>query len=121
MANFAVPGTWTFDGTNGSSQSTYRVSGHTTQENYLVVFDRKVPVLQNGIYSKPQVRVRIIRSFLDGDGAPLAQKAVVDTTISWPIAAPSASVRAMVSLIGTIFSDVNLDEDIVDLQRIPLA
>jgi hypothetical protein len=121
MANFAVPGTWTFDGTNGSSQSTYRVSGHTTQENYLVVFDRKVAVLQNGVYSKPSFRVRIIRSFLDSDSVPLPQKAVVDVSISWPLAAPSASVRAMISLIGTIFSDANLDEDVVDLQRIPLA
>lgn len=120
MANFAVPGTWTFDGTDGSLQSTYRVSGHTTAENYLVIFNRKVPSLQNGVYSKPAVRVRIIRSFVVG-GIPLASKAIVDTNITWPIEAPAASVKAMITLLGTIFSDVNLDDDVVDLQRIPLA
>lgn len=121
MANFAVPGTWTFDGSDGSLQSTYRVSGHTTKENYLVIFNRKVPSLSNGVYSKPQMRVRIIRSFVDGAGDPLSQKAAADVTIAWPIEATAASVKAMVTLLGTIFSDVNIAADFIDLQRIPLA
>lgn len=121
MANFAVPGTWTFNGTNGSDQSTYRVTGHTTNENYLVVFDRKVPQQTATGFTKPSFRVRIIRSFVDVSLKPLSSKALVDIQSSWPTAAPAASVKAMITLVGTIFSDVNLPADIVDLLRIPLA
>lgn len=121
MADFAVPGTWTWNGNNGSDQSVYRVTGHTTNENYLVMFDRKVPQQTATGFTKPSVRVRIIRSFVDGTLKPLSSKAVCDINISWPTAAPVASVKAMVTLIGTIFGDVNLASDIVDDLRIPLA
>lgn len=121
MADFAVPGTWTFNGSANQNQSSYRVTGHTTQENYLVIFDRKIPVTNgDGTFSKPSCRVRIIRTFLVS-GLPLATKAVCDINISWPMEAPVASVKAMVTLIGTIFSDVNLASDFVDDLRIPLA
>ena len=119
MADFAVPGTWTKDGSANGSQVTYRVTGHTVKENYLVVFDRKVPVLSNGVFSKPSYRVRIIRSFLDAAGEPLSQKAICDVNISWPLAATAASVKAMVTLIGTIFGDVNLASDIIDDMLLP--
>lgn len=119
MADFTVPGTWTYDGSANQNQSIFRVTGHTTQENYLVIFDRKVPSLVNGAYTKPSVRVRIIRTFLDTNSVPLDQKAVVDINISWPLAAPVASVKAMVTLIGTIFSDVEIASDFVDDLDIP--
>lgn len=121
MADFAVPGTWTHNGNNGSNQSTYRVTGHTTAENYTVVFDRKVPEQTSTGFTKPSVRVRIIRSFVDGSGVPLSSKALCDVNISWPIAAPVASVKAMVTLLGTIFSDANIASDFVDDLDIPLA
>lgn len=119
MADFTVPGTWTYDGSANQNQSTFRVTGHSVTENYLVIFDRKVPVLSNGSFSKPGVRTRIIRSFVDGNGDPLTQKAVVDIDISWPLAAPAADVKAMVNLIGTIFSDVEIASDFVDDLDIP--
>lgn len=120
MADFTVPGTWTYDGSANQNQSTYRVSGHTTQENYLVVFDRKVPVANgNGTFSKPSVRVRIIRSFVDADSVPLSSKAVCDVNISWPLEAAAADVKAMVNLIGTIFSDIEIASDFVDDLDIP--
>lgn len=119
MADFTVPGTWTPDGTKDGTQTRYRVTGHTTQENYLVIFDRKVPVLTNGVYSKPSVRTRIIRSFVDADSVPLSSKAVCDVNISWPLEAPAADVKAMVNLIGTIFGDVEIASDFVDDQDIP--
>jgi hypothetical protein len=121
MADFTVPGTWTFDGSANQNQSTYRVSGHTTQENYLVIFDRKPPVQQNGAYTKPSVRVRVIRSFKDADDVPLASKAVCDVSIAWPLEAPAASVIAMVDLLGTIFGDVEIASDFIDDLDIPRA
>lgn len=121
MADFAVPGTWTFNGSNGSDQSTYRVTGHTTAENYLVVFDRKFPQQTADGFTKPSCRVRVIRTFIDTAGKPLSSKALCDVQISWPISAPVASVKAMVTLLGTIFSDVNIASDFVDDLRIPLA
>lgn len=121
MADFTVPGTWTYDGSANQNQSIYRVTGHTTQENYLVIFDRKVPSLVNGSYTKPSVRVRVIRSFLDADDVPLSQKAVCDVNMSWPLAAPVASVKAMIDLLGTIFSDVEIASDFVDDLDIPRA
>lgn len=121
MADFTVPGTWTFDGAT-ANQSTYRVTGHTAQENYLVIFDRKLSsVNSNSTFSKPSVRVRIIRSFLDSNGVPLSSKAVVDTNISWPLEASATSVKAMVTLLGTIFSDVEIASDFIDDQDIPRA
>jgi hypothetical protein len=120
MADFTVPGTWTFDGAT-LNQSIYRVTGHTVQENYLVIFDRKLSVANVSGFSKPSVRVRIIRSFVDGDSVPLSSKAVCDINMSWPQAAPAASVIAMVDLIGTIFSDVEVASDFVDDQDIPRA
>lgn len=119
MADFTVPGTWTYDGSANQNQSTYRVAGHTTQENYLVVFDRKVPALVNGVLSKPAVRTRIIRSFLDTDGNPMPQKAVVDVNVTWPLAAAAADVKAMLTLLGTMFSDAEIASDFVDDLDIP--
>lgn len=119
MADFTVPGTWTYDGSANQNQSIYKVTGHTTQENYLVIFDRKVPSLVNGSYTKPSVRVRIIRSFLDSNSEPLSQKAVADVNISWPLEASATSVKAMVDLIGTIFSDIEIASDFVDDLDIP--
>lgn len=122
MANFAVPGTWTFNGTaNNSQQSVYKVTGHTTAENYLVIFDRKVPSLVNGALTKPSVRIRIIRSFVNGSGVPLSSKAVTDLQQSWPVEADATKVKAMLTLMATTLSDVNIAVDLVDLQRIPLA
>jgi hypothetical protein len=119
MADFTVPGTWTKDGNANQNQTIYRVSGHTVQENYLVIFDRKVPSLVNGSFTKPSVRVRIIRSFLDADNVPLTQKAVVDINISWPLEASATDVKAMVDLVGTVFSDAEIASDFVDDLRIP--
>lgn len=119
MADFTVPGTWTYDGSANQNQSIYRVSGHTVQENYLVIFDRKVPSLVNGSYTKPSVRVRIIRSFLDADDVPLSQKSVADYNLSWPLEAPAASVKAQNDLMGTILSDVEISSDFVDDLDIP--
>lgn len=120
MADFTVPGTWTYDGSANQNQSTYRVSGHTTQENYLVIFDRKVPVANgDGTFSKPSVRTRVIRSFLDGDSKPLPSKAVADVNISWPLEADATDVKAMVTLLGTIFGDAEIASDFVDDLDIP--
>lgn len=119
MADFTVPGSFTKDGNANQNQTIYRVTGHTTQENYLVIFDRKVPSLVNGSYTKPSVRVRIIRSFLDADSKPLPQKAVCDVNMSWPLEASATSVKAMIDLIGTIFGDVEIASDFVDDLRIP--
>lgn len=119
MADFTVPGTWTYDGSANANQSTYRVTGHTTQSNYLVVFDRKIPVAVNGVFSAPQVRVRVIRSFVNGSGVPLSKKAVIDTTITWPLEASATDVKAMVALLGTIFSDAQIASDFIDDQDIP--
>jgi hypothetical protein len=121
LADFTVPGTWTYDGSANANQSTYRVTGHTTQENYLVIFDRKIPVAVNGVFSSPQVRTRIIRSFLDADGVPMAKKAVIDTTVTWPLEADASDVKAMVTLQGAIYSDAQIASDFVDDQDIPRA
>lgn len=121
MADFTVPGTWTYDGSANANQSTYRVTGHTTQENYLVIFDRKIPVAVNGTFSSPSVRVRVIRSFVDGSSVPLAKKAVCDVNITWPLEAPAADVKAMVDLLGTIFGDAEIASDFIDDQDIPRA
>lgn len=119
MADFTVPGTWTYDGSANANQSTYRVSGHTTAENYLVVFDRKVPVASNGSYSNPGTRVRVIRTFVDANGVPLSKKAIADVNITWPLEANATKVKAMVSLLGTIFSDAEIASDFVDDLDIP--
>lgn len=119
MADFTVPGTWTYDGSANANQSTYRVSGHSTTENYLVIFDRKVPVASNGVYSAPQVRTRIIRSFVDSNGVPLAKKAVVDTTITWPLEATASDIKAMIDLNGDIYGDAEIASDFVDDLDIP--
>ena len=123
MADFTVPGTWTHDG-DTLNQSIYRVTGHTAQENYLVIFDRKLSVASNGSFSKPSYRIRIVRSFVDANSDPLSSKAVFDANISWPSDCDSSQitgVKAMLTLAGTIFGDVELASDIVDDQRIPRA
>jgi hypothetical protein len=84
-----------------------------------VVFDRKIPVAVNGVFSAPQVRVRVIRSFVNGSGVPLSKKAVIDTTITWPLEASATDVKAMVALLGTIFSDAQIASDFIDDQDIP--
>jgi hypothetical protein len=120
MADFTVPGTWTYDGSANQNQSTYRVSGHTAQSNYIVIFDRKVPVTNgDGTFSKPAVRVRIQRSFVDASSVPLSSKALVDVNITWPLEASATSVKAMVTLLGTIFGDAEIASDFIDDLDIP--
>lgn len=119
MADFTVPGTWTYDGSANANQSTYRVSGHTAVENYLVIFDRKPMVATNGVFSKPSIQTRIIRSFVDGDGVPLSQKAVAKFNLEWPAAAAAADIKAMVDLMGDVLSDAEIASDFVDDLDIP--
>lgn len=122
MADFTVPATWTHDGNDGSNQSVFYVTAdHTPAETYLIIFSRKKSVVVNGNFTKPSYRIRIIRSFVDADGNPLAAKAVIDTNMSWPFAADATKVKAMVTLNGAIFGDIELASDIVDSQRIPLS
>lgn len=122
MADFTIPVTWAHEGNDGQDKSVFSViADHTTTENYLIVFTRKRIQAVNGQWTKPSWRCRIIRSFVDADGLPLSQKAVVDTQCSWPSAAPAADVKAMITLNGAIFSDVELPADVVDQQRIPLS
>lgn len=122
MAAFTVPVTWSHDGNDGTDQSVFFVTAsHSVTENYLIVFTRKRSQAVNGGFSKPSYRIRIIRSFVDGDGVPLKSKAVIDTNMSWPVEADASEVKAMVTLNGAIWSDTGLDEDIVDQQLIPLS
>lgn len=122
MANFAVPGTWTHDGNNGQDQSVFYVTAsHTTTENYLIIFDRKKISPVNGGFTNPSFRTRVIRSHVDADSLPLPKKSIIDTQMSWHPSAPAADVKAMVTVNGALWSDVNLPADIVDLIRIPLA
>jgi len=120
MADFAVPGTWTFDGSANANQSQYRVSGHTAMEPYVVQFSRKPLTSNNGVFSKPAVRVRIYRGYLDAAGKPMAQKCDADINISWPAGSDATKNKAVVTLIGTIFADVNLASDLIDDLDIPL-
>lgn len=120
MPNFAIPAAWEEDGSTGSSQIVYVVTpDHTSSENYQVLFDRKVPVYSNGSWSMPTYRIRIRRTFVDGDGAPIAGVGLVDCQMRWPTEATAADVKAMVTLLGTISGDANLAADVVDLQRLP--
>lgn len=120
MANFTIPAAWEFDGDVGNSQVSYIVTpDHTVQENFHVIFDRGVPQKNGTKYSNPSYRVRIRRTFVDADGVPFDSMAVFDGTLRWPLAASAADIKAMVTLVGSIFSDVNLPADIVDLQRLP--
>jgi len=121
VADITIPGTWTYDGSANQNQSTYRVTGHTVQENYLVIFDRKPSVLNGSTYSRPSFRVRVIRSFIDADSEPLDSKAVIDMNITFPIAAPAASVKAMIGVLATLVSDVEFQSDVVDDLDIPRA
>jgi hypothetical protein len=86
-----------------------------------VIFDRKIPVANVSGFSKPNVRVRVIRSWVDADGVPLSSKAVCDVNISWPLEASATDVKAMVDLLGDIFGDVEIASDFVDDQDIPRA
>lgn len=119
MADFTVPGTWTYNGSANANQTSFRVSGHTAAENYLVIFDRKPQTSVNGKFTKPSMRARIIRSFVDANGVPLVSKAVTDVNHSWPVEAPASDVKAMLTLLGTIFSDANIAANWVDDQIIP--
>lgn len=119
MANFTIPGTWSFDGSVGNTQVTYVVDGHTVTENYQVLFDRKVPQSQNGSYTPASYRIRIRRTDLDANGDPVEGVAVADLTIRWPYLFEAAKVKAMIGLMQTTLADANIQADIVDLQRLP--
>jgi hypothetical protein len=121
MADFTVPGTWTYDGSANQHQSIYKVDGHSVQENYLVIFDRKPAVLNGSTYSRPSYRIRVQRSFVDGSSVPLKSKAIIDCNITWPVEASATAVKAMITLLGTIFGDAELASDIVDDLDIPRA
>lgn len=119
MADFTVPGTWTFDGSANANQSTYRVSGHTATENFLVIFDRKPLTAVNGTFTKPQIGFRVIRSFTDANGAPLSQKAVLRYNLEWPTGATAAEVKAMMDVAEAIVIDAEIPSDFVDDLDIP--
>lgn len=118
MADFTVPATWTFDG-DTKDQSVFRVDGHTATENYIVVFDRKQLSSNGNGFTRPSYRVRVIRSFTNDDGEPVEGKAVVDCNMSWPAAAPAASVKAMLGTLEDFLSDTETQSDVVDDLDIP--
>lgn len=100
-------------------QSTFVLSGHSVSAPYLLIFDRKVPQSNGTGVTTPSYRVRIIRQMVDGESALLEPRAVVDATIRWPIGGDVSVVKAMVALLGDIFSDSDFQDDAIDTQILP--
>jgi hypothetical protein len=62
MADYTVPTTWKYYGSNGPDSSTFIVEGHTPAAPRLRIFDRKSPKLQrDGQTSSAQYRFRSIK------------------------------------------------------------
>lgn len=118
---YQVPTGWKFYGAaNNGDQTTFTLPGHSVSTPHLVIFDRRVPVSNNGNgYTTPSYRVRVIRGFLGPDNEPLAARVVVDATIRWPMDAPLTDVKGMVGVLGDIFSSTDFATDAVDEQQLP--
>lgn len=120
MANFTVPADWELDGQTGNSQLVYiKTPDHTVAENFHVIFDRKVPQSVNGKLTTPEFRIRMRRTFVDADGVPLPSVALADLTIRWPSAADAAKVKAMITELKDVLTDVEFNSDVVDSLRLP--
>lgn len=119
MTDFTVPAGWKFHGSANANQTTFTLPGHTVAEPHLAIFDRKVPVVQNGNTSVPWYRIRVIRGVLDADGNPITTRVTVDCTIRWPLQAASADVVEDIGILADALADANLPNDIVDEQLLP--
>jgi hypothetical protein len=120
MADYTVPTTWKYYGSNGPDSSTFIVEGHTPAAPRLRIFDRKSPKLQrDGQTSSAQYRFRSIQGTVDASGTPDG-KAIVETTIRWNGGGATPTiVKALLAEHATELSDVELHSDAVDELLLP--
>lgn len=114
MADYAIPATMKYYSTNGPHSVTYTVvASHTAVAPHLVIFDRKVPVVNaDGSEVYAQYRVRVIRAVLDGEGNPTGKKSTVEFTARYPSDAVAANVTADLASLGTMLSDTDFQQDV---------
>lgn len=119
MADFAIPVGWKFYGANSGNQTTFTLPGHTVAEPHLAIFDRKVPVVQNGQSTVPSYRVRIIRGVADPDGILLSTRITCDLTIRWPLQATPADIMADMASLAAVVGDADFQDDVANELLLP--
>lgn len=119
MTDYVLPVGWKFYGSK-ENQTTFTGPGHTVSAPYLAVFDRTVPQNSgNGRYTNPMYKIRLIRGFVDGDGNPVTGRAVVETTVRWPLVVDHSSIETMLEVLGVFASSANFRQDITEEQLLP--
>lgn len=120
----SLPTSLSYAGATGADSVTYTVTGHTTQEPFFVIFDRRTARYdkKTNSWSKPYTRCRIHKKFADSNGVPREEDALLELNLRWGIGGPAeADVTAMVAILSAILGDAAFVADFFTAQRLPHA
>lgn len=104
---------------DSENQVTYILNGHTAEAPKLLIFDRKPSVYQNGQFSIPTVRIRVLEGLVDSEDKPLATKITFDLTIRWPHGASTTTIGSRLADLSTVLGSVDFVTELVEKQQLP--
>lgn len=106
-----LPVGWSEFGRDGSDSVTFLRPGHTVAEPCLAIFNRKTPVANGSGFSVPSYRIRLIDGHVDGEGAPIKERTILDLTIRHPVNASAVKASASIAALATMLADAELVDD----------
>lgn len=119
MADYVVPVGWKLYSSE-AHQSTYIIPGHAVDRPYLAIFSRTIASASGKGTTVPEVRVRIMRGYKNADGVLLPTRKSFDGRVRWPLEASDATeMTAILAIVGTMFSNVDFQQDVTVEQLIP--
>ena len=119
MADYVIPIDWKFYGSNNGNQKMFQLPGHTVTAPRLAIFERKVPVLVDGVTTNPSYRIRVVEGELDSLGLPLPSRTTIDVNVKFDFRASATKVDADVAVLGVLFSSPDFRQDMIVEQRLP--
>lgn len=118
---FELPTGYTLFSQSGDSV-TYRHSASTPAEPRLIIIDRKLATFdqKTSTWSVPSYRVRVIRGLVDGDGAPRAERLLMDATFRTPIGAEEAFTTQVFPDVLSLFEATGFAQSVI-AQDLPMC
>lgn len=104
---------------DSENQVTFILDGHTAENPRLLIFDRKPTVYQNGQFSTPSMRIRVLRGLSDADSQPISTKVTLDLTVRWPNGTTATDVTECLADLNTVLGSTSFVSELFTKQQLP--
>lgn len=83
--SFPIPDGLTLQSLEKDSVTLTVDATHSVLQPHFVIIDRRTPTFNNGAFSQPRYRIRVIRGNLDGEGQPTSVRTLADLELAWRV------------------------------------